>query len=301
MDKLGAMRTFRRVVELGSFTAAARDLAISNAGVSKHVAELESELGVTLLTRTTRRIALTETGRAYFERCQQILDDIAEAETATAALQAAPRGLLRVTVPMSFGLLHIAPAIAGFMERYPDLRIDLQLNDRVADLVEEGLDIALRVRTVLEDSSLIARRLCFVERVLCASPRYLARQGTPRALADLAQHRCLTFALSPTPNEWSFDTKDGIARVRVESALIATNSLALREAVLRGAGIALIPTFVIGPDLKSGALVRLLPVLEPARQTLFALYPPNRHLAPKVRVFLDFLVDLFSGTPPWDR
>jgi DNA-binding transcriptional LysR family regulator len=295
------MKTFRRVVELGSFTAAARDLSLSNAGVSKHVAELEAELGVTLLTRTTRKLTLTETGRAYFERCQRILDDIAEAEIATAALQAAPRGLLRVTVPMSFGLLHIAPAIAGFMERYPDLRVDLQLNDRVVDLVEEGLDVALRVRTVLEDSTLIVRRLCVSRRALCASPSYLKKHGAPAKPEDLVYHRCLTFGLSPTPNEWRFETTSGTVGAHVESTLIATNSLALREAALRGAGIALIPTFVIGPDLKSGTLTRLLPEIEPAPQTLFALYPPARHLAPKVRVFLDFLVELFGIAPPWER
>jgi DNA-binding transcriptional LysR family regulator len=202
---------------------------------------------------------------------------------------------------MSFGLLHIAPTIAEFMERYPDLRVDLQLNDRVVDLVEEGLDVALRGGTTLEDSSLMVRRLCAVRRALCASSSYVRKHGAPKKPQDLTHHRCLTFGLSQTPNEWRFETTTGTVRAQVPSTLIATNSLALREAALRGAGIALIPTFVIGPDLKSGALTRLLPEIEPVASSLFALYPPNRHLAPKVRVFIDFLVESFGTVPPWER
>lgn len=300
MDKLVAMRTFRRVVELGGFAAAARDLGLSNAAVSKHVAELEAHLGATLLTRTTRRLSVTEAGRGYYDRCARILDDVREADIAVRELQTAPRGLLRVNAPMSFGLKHLSPILPEFMARYPEVRVDLAMNDRVVDLIEEGFDVALRIRAELADSSLIARRLASVRRVLCASPAYLAKHGAPVAAEDLARHRCLVYSLSEAPNAWTLRRPGGEVTVKVEGWLTANSSLVLRDALLNGGGVALVPTFLIGSDLDDGRLTRILGDHEAAGRTLFAVYPPGRHLSPKVRAFVDFLAERFAPIPPWD-
>jgi DNA-binding transcriptional LysR family regulator len=302
VDKLAAMHAFRRVIERGSFRAAARDLGRSNAAVSKQIGDLEAELGATLITRTTRRLALTEVGRAYYERCARILDDLTEAETAVASLQSAPRGLLRVNAPMSFGLLHLAPALPAYMERCPEVRVDLVMNDRTVDLVEEGFDVAVRGRTSLPDSSLIARRLAPVRRVLCAAPGYLKRHGHLERPEDLVRHRCLVYSLSSSPTEWTFAPRDRSepVTVRVVPYYTVNSSIALREALLAGSGVALIPTFVVGLDLKDGRLTALLSDFEIPLQSLYALYPSSRHLSPKVRSFVDFLVERYGREPYWD-
>jgi DNA-binding transcriptional LysR family regulator len=303
MDKLASMKSFRRVIELGGFRPAARDLGRSIAAVSKQVSDLEAELGATLITRTTRRLALTEVGQAYYERCTHLLDELAETEAAVASLQSAPRGLLRVNAPMSFGLLHIAPALPAYMERCPDVRIDLVMNDRAVDLVEEGFDAAVRVRTSLADSSLIVRRLAPVRRVLCASPGYLERHGHPVGPEDLVRHRCLIYSLSTSPVEWSFAPQGTgeLQKVKVQPYLIANSSIALREALLAGSGVAPVPTFVVGPDIAAGRLKPLLPGFAMPMQSVFALYPPARHLSPKVRSFVDFLAERYGEAPYWDR
>jgi DNA-binding transcriptional LysR family regulator len=302
MDKLAAMHAFRRVVERGSFRAAARDLGRSNAAVSKQIGDLEAELGATLITRTTRRLALTEVGRAYFERCGRILDDLAEAESSVASLQAAPRGLLRINAPMSFGLLHLSPALPTYMHRCPEVRLDLVMNDRAVDLVEEGFDVALRVRTSLPDSSLIARRLAPVQRVLCAAPAYLDQHGYPERPEDLVRHRCLIYSLSDSQSEWTLTSlpEGELLTVTVQPHLAANSSIALREALLAGIGIALVPTFVVGPELADGRLARVLPGLQVPPHTMYALYPPSRYLSPKVRSFIDFLVERYGDDPYWD-
>jgi len=302
VDKLAAMHAFRRVIELGSFRAAARDLGRSNAAVSTQIGDLEGELGATLITRRTRRLALTEVGRAYYERCARILDDLAEAETAVASLQSAPRGLLRVNAPMSFGLLHLAPALPAYMQRCPEVRVDLVMNDRAVDLVEEGFDVAVRVRTGLPDSSLIARRLAPVRRVVCAAPDYLERYGCPERPEDLARHRCLIYSLSASPTEWTFAPRVGgeLLITAVTPYFTANSSIALREALLAGSGVALVPTFVVGPDMEAGRLRPVLSDFEIPLHTMYALYPSTRHLSPKVRSFVDFLVGQYGDKPSWD-
>lgn len=291
MDKLSAMKSFRRIVELGSFRAAAADRGLSNAGVSKQVIELEAELGAALLTRTTRRLAPTEAGQAYFERCVRILDDIAESEAAVGATQAAPRGLLRVSAPMSFGLLRLMAWIPGFMRLHPQVLLDLVLNDRAVDLIEEGFDVAIRVRTALADSTLVAKRLGTVSRVVCASQQYLADAGAPSCPADLLAHRALVYSLSETPTEWLLTPSagGGAVRQRVVPVLSLNNSLGLRDAALGHMGIALIPTFIIAEELKRGSLIDALPGWESDDHSLFAVYPSSRHLSPKVRAFVDFV------------
>src|SRR3712207_2547014 len=245
------MHAFRRVIELGSFRAAARDLGRSNAAVSKQVSDLEAELGATLIARTTRRLSLTEVGQAYYERCARLLDDLMETETAVASLQAAPRGLLRVNAPMSFGLLHLARVMPAYIQRCPEVRVDLVMNDRAVDLLEEGCDVAVRVRTSLPDSSLIARRLAPVRRVLCAAPEYLERHGHPERPEDLVRHRCLIYSLSTSPDQWIFAprTEGQLVTVKVPPYFIANSSIALREALLAGSGIAVVSTFLVGADI----------------------------------------------------
>lgn len=290
MDKLSAMRTYRRIVELGSFRAAANDRGLSNAGVSKQITELEAELGASLLTRTTRKLTTTEAGQAYFERCVQILDDIAESEAAVIATQAAPRGLLRISAPMSFGLLRLMAWIPDFMRLFPQVQLDLVLNDRAIDLIEEGFDVAIRVRTTLPDSSLVAKRLGTVARVVCASPAYLATAGTPDQPGELLAHRALVYTLSESPTEWSLTPKASgpELRQRVIPALSLNNSIGLRDAALAGMGVALIPTFVVAEELRAGRLVQVLPQFRSEDHSLYALYPASRHISPKVRAFVDF-------------
>jgi DNA-binding transcriptional LysR family regulator len=302
MDRLAAMTAFRRVIDLGSFRAAARDLGRSNASISKQVSDLEAELGATLIARTTRRLAPTEVGRAYYERCARILDELAEAEAAVASLEAAPRGILRVNAPMSFGLLHLARALPAYMEACPNVRVDLVMNDRAVDLLEEGFDVALRVRTSLPDSSLIARRLAPIRRVLCTAPEYLERYGEPERPEELVRHRCLIYSLSTSPTEWTFTPRGEREplTVRVQPYFTANSSMAVREALLAGIGIALVPTFVVGPDIAEARLRTVLPDFEVPPHTMYTIYPASRHLSPKVRSFVDFLVERYGEEPYWE-
>lgn len=299
MDKLLAMRTFRRVVELGGFSAAARDLDLSNAGVSKHVKLLEAALGTALLVRTTRKVAATEAGRDYYERCVRILDDVEEAELALTALNSAPRGRLRVNAPMSFGLLHIAPLVASFHRRCPDVRLDLSFNDRRVDLVHEGFDVGLRIRARLEDSSLMARRVCAIETAIVAAPAYLEKHGVPTSPGDLVDHVLLAYSLNEDPELWRFRRSAETTDVEIAPKIVANSGIALRAPVLAGVGLTLTPTFIVGDDLRAGRLKRVLTDWETPAYSLFALYPPSRHLAPKVRAFVDFMAENFR-TPPWD-
>ncbi len=301
MDKFAAMRTFRRVVELHGFSAAARDLKLSNAAVSSHVRELEEELGVALLARTTRHVSPTEAGRAYYERCARILDDLTETELALGTLQAAPRGTLRINCPMALGVLYIAAAVADFCKRHPEVRADLVMNDRAVDMIEEGFDVSLRARMQLEDSTLIGRRLCRIRQVACAAPTYLQNYGEPVAPADLKGHRALIYSLSSIPGRWTFRQGKAAQTVELAGYFTANSSLAVREALLAGLGLTVIPESYVGPDIRAGRLKRLLEDYAIDDLTLYALYPSNRHLSPKVRAFVDFMAAHFADPPPWER
>ncbi len=291
MDHVTAMRVFRRVVELESFVGAARDLGLSKAAVSKNVAGLEAHLGVRLLERTTRRMRTTEAGLAYYQRCLRILAEIEEADLEAAQQSRVPKGLLRVSAPMSFGLLHLAPIIAGFLERYPEIEVDLDMNDRAVNLVEEGYDIAIRGGGTFADSSLVAQRIIPVGRVLCASPRYLAARGVPAVPQDLQAHACLVYSLSSSPRNWRLIGPEQSVSIAIKGPYSVNNSIALREAALAGAGIALLPAFVIGTELEDGRLVRLLEDWQPEEQALYALFPQRRYLAPKIRCFIEYLME----------
>jgi DNA-binding transcriptional LysR family regulator len=300
MDRITGLSVFTKVVESSSFAAAARHFGLSPAMVSKHVVALEERLGARLLNRTTRRVSPTEIGRVFYERATRILAEIDDAEQEAGALQATPRGLLRVNGPLSFGIRQLGPAIADYLGACPEVEIDVTLNDRVTDLVEEGFDLAIRIGR-LADSSLIARRIAPCLIVACASPAYLAKRGAPKRPGDLAEHDCLGYSYAALRNEWRFAGPDGVESVRVAGRLNANNGDILRLAALRGEGIVLQPSFLVGDDLATGSLVPILPGYTPDALVIQAVYPHSRHLSVKVRSFVDFLVARFGQEPEWDR
>jgi len=299
MDKLESLRAFTKTVERGSFSIAGRDLRLSRSAISKYVRELEESLGVQLLNRTTRKVNPTENGQAYYERCVAILADLDEADRAVTQLQAEPRGLLRVNAPMSFGTLHLSRTIADFMAKYPELKVQLVLSDQLIDPMQEGFEVTLRIAE-LGTSNLIARKIVPANRVLCAAPAYLARRGTPQHPRELRQHDCLAYGYLATGNQWKLTGPDGDHWIQIPWSLCANNAEVLKDAALAGNGIALLPTFIAGADLQEGSLVAILPDYKPPALSLYAIYPPTRHVAMKVRLFIDFLVERFGARPYWD-
>ena len=289
MDRITSMTAFVQVVDHGSFSAAAKRLELSPAMVTSHVQALEKRLGIQLLNRTTRKVSVTEAGRAFYERCTQILTEVEEAETAASDLHSTPRGTLRVNTSVALARL-VTPLIADYVAKYPEVSFELIMTDRMIDLVEEGFDLALRAGP-LPDSTLISRRLGLGRKTLCAAPAYLARRGTPKHPSDLAGHNCLTYMNSFLENHWRFTGPNGEHEVDV-SGNLRTNSIeGMRAAALSGLGICLMPALTIGPDIAAGRLVRLLPEFRTTEAIIQAVYPSSRHLSLKVRTFLDFLVD----------
>jgi DNA-binding transcriptional LysR family regulator len=299
VDKLTSIRAFTKVVQHNSFAAAARDLRLSRSAVSKYVMELEEELGAQLLSRTTRSVTPTENGQAYYERCLAILSDLEDADLAATRLQAEVRGLLRVNAPMSFGTLHLARAVADFMEKYPELRIQLVLSDQQIDPVQEGFDVTLRIAD-LSSSNMIARKIAPAHRAICASPSYLAEHGTPQHPNDLRDHLCLTYGHLATGNQWKLTGPDGDHWIAIPWTLCTNNAEVLRDAAVKGRGIALLPTFIAGADFQQGRLATILTSYKSPEISIYAIYPETRHLSLKVRVFIDFLVERFGGRPYWD-
>lgn len=299
MDQLSALKAFCRVVEAGGFSAAAAELKVSHTSMSRQVRQLEVLLDAQLLNRTTRRLTLTEAGQTYYARARAILDELAEADLAVGRHQAAPRGTLRINAPMAFGTLDLARWLPRFMARYPELKIDLVCNDRFVDLIEEGFDVALRLAREMPDSTLMARRLAAATTLPVASPAYLARHGTPQSPRDLVGHNCLTYTLVPRPHEWTFAAPDGTeAMVQVQGSFQANNGIVLRLAALAGIGIATTASFIVHEDLARGDLVQVLPAYRMRARELYAVYPHNRHLSPKVRAFIDFASEVYT-TPEW--
>lgn len=302
LDRVTGMQVFARVAALGSLSAAGRALGISQTMVTKHIAAIEERLGVRLLHRTTRRLTLTEAGRRYLDASERILAEFEEAEAAASADRVEVRGTLRINAPVSFGVHDIAPLLPEFSALYPVLSVELGLNDRVVDLVEEGWDLAIRIGR-LADSRMIARKLASCRAVLCAAPAYLARYGTPRTIADLAQHNCLGYTLSQTlgAGNWSFGV-DGSIAVPVSGNLCANNGDALAAAAVAGHGLIYQPSFLVNHELKSGQLVAIEldhPPLE--MPGIFAVYPSNRRPPAKLRAFIDFLAEQFAPIPPWEK
>ncbi|EMP57277.1 LysR family transcriptional regulator [Marinobacter santoriniensis NKSG1] len=295
-DKLVAMRIFRRVAELGSFTRAADDLEITAATVSKHIAFLERDIETRLINRTTRRMNLTDAGMVFLERTQALLDGLEDAELEARGLQSELRGSIRINVPMSFGLTHITEAIDDFLRKHPKIRIDVQFNDRVVDLVEQGVDIAIRVRNQLSDSSLRARPLRQSRNVVCASPDYLVNAPDIASPADLAQHNCLVYALHDRPNQWEL----GEETVVVSGNYRTDSSLAIRQSLLSGLGVGLLPRFLVQQDIDSQRLIPLLTEYPPKSYTIFALFPPGRMQSSKVRMLVEHLDEYLGSRPYWE-
>ena len=300
MDRLTAMQVFAKVVELGGFTRAAERLDISASACSRHVADLEAHLDVRLLNRTTRSISLTEAGRAFNERCLQLLADLDEAESAAHAGRGRARGTLRVTCSVNFGLRYLAALIAPFQQKHPDVRLDVSLSDRMVDIVEEGFDLAIRIGES-RSTSVIARRLGETRMVTCAAPDYLKRCGTPVTPGQLAAHNCLIYEYLSNRNEWRYvDSAGRDLRVRVNGSLQTNNGDMLASAAVLGLGICCEPDFIVDADLRAGRLVRVLAGFEPPASVIHAVYPSRRHLSGKVRAFVDFLAEASAarGLPP---
>ncbi|MGI4717939.1 MAG: LysR family transcriptional regulator [Janthinobacterium lividum] len=297
MDRFQEMRVFVAVVEAGSFTAAAERLGMSKAAASRQVADLEERLGVRLLQRTTRRLSATAEGEVFHARSRELLDRLEEAEAEAGSGNAQAVGLLRANVPLSFGVLHLAPLWPALLGRHPGLALDVTLSDRVVDLVEEGYDLAVRIGQ-LPASSLVSRRLASTRLVLCAAPAYLEARGAPRRPAELAQHDVIAYSLFSAGDHWSFKGPAGEETVRVRPRMRANNGDTCRAAALAGQGIILQPSFMVGADLAQGTLRELLPEWRSLELGIYAVYPSRRYLAPKVRAAIDFLVEAFAA-PSW--
>ncbi len=300
MQTLDAMQVFVQAVESRSFTVAARRLGLSKSVVSRRITALEGRLGVRLLNRTTRSLSPTEAGQAYYERCSRILAEVEAAEAGLHSLAGGLSGVLRVAAPVSFGQQYLAPAVADFVAAHPRITVELDVNDRFVDVVGEGIDVAVRIGR-LRDSSLVARRLAPIRRVASCSPAYAERRGLPRRPEDLAAHDCLGYTNLAASEEWRFRIGERWRPVPVRGPLRANNGEILLQAAVAGLGIAALPTFLCGPALRSGALVRVLPRFEMLEATLCAIYPQSRHLSPKVRSFVDFLAARFGPRPAWDE
>jgi DNA-binding transcriptional LysR family regulator len=301
MDRFEDLQTFVAVVEAGSFTAAAERLDTAKSAVSRRVSALEERLGVQLLRRTTRRLNLTDSGQSFYEHSARILADLEEAESAIAQEHGELRGTLRIALPLSFGLRHMCKPIAEFSRRHPRVEFDLDFNDRRVDLVQEGADLAVRIGH-LADSSLIARRIFEARTVVCGSKAYFDEHGMPEKPEDLADHRCLVYGNLADPSTWVWRDAGGQGhKVKVNVAMTASSGDFLSAAAVEGLGIAMQPTFIAGEAISRGDLVPILTEYEWPVTPAWAVYPPTRHLSYRVREFIDFLAEYFSGTPYWDR
>lgn len=300
-DRLTGMQVFARVAALGSLSAAARALGMSQTMATKHMAALEARLGVKLLHRTTRRLTLTEAGRKYLDSVERILTEIEEADATASLENVEVRGTLRLNAPVSFGVREIAPRLPELSRRHPTLVVDLGLNDRQVDLIEEGWDLVIRIGG-MEDSTMVSRRLAPCRMAVCAAPAYLTAQGMPHTVADLATHNCLGYTLSSTAgaSRWSFGC-DGKTQIAVKGSLKSNNGDALVAAAVAGEGIIYMPTFLVNREISAGLLVPLELDQELIQlEGVFAVYPADRRPPAKVRAMIDFLTDQFSPIPPWD-
>ncbi|TAM54124.1 MAG: LysR family transcriptional regulator [Paraburkholderia sp.] len=301
MDRLRAFEVFVTVVSRGSFTRAAAVLDTSPANVTRYVNELEAHLGARLLNRTSRSLSLTEGGETFYARCKSILDEVAETEGLVSSASVKPRGRLRVNAPVSFGIRYLAPLWPEFMQRYPEVELDVALIDRVVDIVDEGFDLAVRISRA-GSTNQAARKLATSRNVLCASPAYLARSGHPATPAGLIEHRCIGYSYAATGDEWQLIDSDGKAHtVKVDCHMHTNNGDTARAAALAGHGVIRQPTFLVGNDLRAGTLVQVLPEYRLPDIDVLALYPSRRHLSAKIRAMIDFLAEAFGEVPPWDR
>jgi len=299
-DILAGMRVFTTVVDTGSFANAADKLDLSRGMTSRYMAQVEAHLGVRLLNRTTRRLSLTEAGNDYYQRATQVLALVEDAERAATQETVEPRGTLRINTSVAFGARHLADAISDFLQRYPQVKADLTLNDRVVDLIEEGFDVALRIAPRI-DPGLVARPITRARLVACASPGYLKKHGVPKSPADLAHHNCLTYAYSGHQNEWRFTRRGREHTVKVAGNLHGNNGDIICRAAASGLGVIMQPTFLVYELLRAKQLVRIMDGWVAEERTIYAVYPSRQFLPPKVRSFIDFLVERFCPKPYWDK
>ena len=302
MDKYTEMLVFSKAADLGSFSAAARELDLTPSAVSKLITRLEDRLGARLFQRTTRKLSLTAEGRAFNERCGSIIDEIRQAEDAVMSLHDRVSGTLRITTISAFARIHLVKLMPEFMSLYPELRVELELSERQVDLVGEGVDAALVLSDGLTDESLVARRLAVNKRVICASPEYLERHGAPEVPEDLLKHNCLTHSSISHFNDWEFKGEDGGTRtLRVKGNFHTNSASALHEAVRAGLGIARLATYVVQPSLREEAVVPILTEHATDSSSIQLVYPHRRHLSNKVRAFTDFMIAKFTPNAPWER
>lgn len=298
MDRFTEMQVFTAVVDAGSFVRAAETLRMSKTAVSRLIADLEARLGARLLHRTTRRLSLTVEGEVFHARCKELLAAVEEAEAEVTARADEAVGALRLNVPVSFGLLHLAPLWPAFIAQHPRVALDVTLTDRIVDLVEEGYDLAIRIAQ-LPASSLVSRKLSSTRLVLCASPEYLRRHGVPTRPAEIAQHAVLAYTLLAMGEHWTFEGPQGSASVKINAIMRSNSGDTCCAAALQHQGIVLQPSFMVGHHLRSGALVEILPAYRSLELGVYAVYASRKHVTPKVRVLIDFLVEAFR-TPTWD-
>ena len=300
MNRFENMSSFIRVVESGSISGAADRLGVAKSAVSRRLKELEEHLGVELFHRTTRKMNLTDTGKTFYHQSVRILDDVLEAELSTSQAHGELQGSLKVALPLSFGLMHLAPAINEFLLSHPQVEFDLDFSDREVDLMQEGFDLAIRIAD-LPDSSLIARRLAPIQTVMCASPAYLELIGTPQSPDELIKHQCLVYSLLRDFEYWHLtDSKGNVIKTKIRPYLKASTGEFLRDLAVEGRGIVLIPTFIAYKEIERGTLVPLLEDYKTPQINAYAIYPQTRHLSQRVRAFVDILIKRFEGTPYWD-
>jgi DNA-binding transcriptional LysR family regulator len=300
IDRMKDINAFVHVAEAKSFTTAAEQVGLSRSAVGKSIARLEDRLGVRLLQRTTRSVSLTGEGAVFHERCVRILADLDEAEMSMLSHSQAPRGRLRLELPVSFGRLHVLPILSQFMDKWPELSVSVSFNDRYVDLIDEGADLAIRLGGS-DDGRLMTRLLARHRLVTCATPAYLQSRGVPHSIDQLAGHSCLAFIHGGRPVEWRFSVDEQVRSVAINGRFSATNAEALRDATLAGYGIARLATFLISDDLRAGRLVPVLDQFSLDGPSVRAVYPSSRHLSPKVRSFIDELLSAWRPVPPWDR
>ncbi|MEO7343636.1 MAG: LysR family transcriptional regulator [Methylotenera sp.] len=289
------MQTFSAVVDASSFVKAADVLGMSKAAVSRYVGDLETRLGVRLLHRTTRRLSLTEEGQVFYARSKELLAGVEEAEEEITSRSGAASGLLRLNVPVTFGVRHLAPLWGDFLTRHPNVKLDVTLSDRVVDLVEEGYDLVIRIAT-LPSSSLISKRLATTRMVLCASPQYLLKHGEPHHPTELARHSVISYSYWSTKDEWYFEGPIGRVGVKTDPCIHTNSGDTCRVAALTHQGVILQPTFLVGDDLAAGTLVELMPEFKSIQLGIYAIYPTRKHVSPKVRALIDFLTESFEKT-----
>ncbi len=301
MSRFDEIQAFIQIVEHGSMTAAAERLGLAKSAVSRRLSELEARLGVELFHRTTRKMSLTDSGRSFYDRTVRIVSDLDEAEQAISQSSRELRGKLKIAAPLSFGLLHLGAVINDFSRQHPHIRFEIDFNDRQVNLIEEGFDLAIRIAR-LRDSSLIARRIASMSIVTCASPTYLQQYGEPQHPSDLAEHQCLLYGYADTPNKWLYrDINGNKLEIQVQGIIQSNNGDYLRSAAVNGLGIVRQPRFIAYQSITRGELVPILQDYAIPDINAYAIYPPTRHLSQRVRVFIDYMRDRFSGVPYWEK